>query len=152
MTSHTEAMAILEEFGIRAVPIHVMPRFGETRAVATLQRIVNRHGFAHGRAVVQFLAESDNNRHPMVDVILWAMSDVLRLMEKQYPEIMENEISRVFEFFDGVPLGAIEHKFVRPLDGITSKRAAMVGLITERLVRCFGDPQGDLLDDRRMTA
>ncbi len=149
MTDQQDANAILEEFGIRVVGANVAPGVGETRAVATLHRIAKRYGFDHARLVVQVLAESVNNMHPLTETVLWATSDVLRAFAKCYPDVAINHMTDVFKFFDGVPLGALEFKFCRSLDGITSKRAALVGQIWERAVRVFGDPQLDLLDDRR---
>jgi hypothetical protein len=149
---HPEAMAILEEFGIRAVPANVMPRPGETRAIATLQRLCNTQGFDHARLVVQVLAESDNNRHPINENVLDAISMVLQGIAREYPALFEKETSRVFDFFDRVPIGALEMKYCRGMKGIVEQKPMLAGQIWERLVRTFGEPQGDLLDDRRGAA
>ena len=152
MTAHSEAMAILEEFGIRAIPKHVAPKPGETRAISTLQRMADNHGFDHARLVVQILAETDNNRHPLTECVLDAISNIVTAFQREYPDIFEKETSRVFEFFDRVPIGAIELKYCRALHGVVRRKDALAGLLWERVVRHFGEPQGDLLDDRRRIA
>lgn len=49
--NYTEAEAIFAEHGIQVVPAHVMPTVGQTRAIATLDRIRNRFGDHHARFV-----------------------------------------------------------------------------------------------------
>ncbi|OWK23936.1 hypothetical protein AJ87_26330 [Rhizobium yanglingense] len=56
-SEHPEALGIFAEYGIQVVPAHVMPSVGQTRAIATLDRIRNRHGEAHARFVVMTLSE-----------------------------------------------------------------------------------------------
>jgi hypothetical protein len=152
MIDHPEALAILEEFGIKSVPANVMPRPGETRSIATVQRLINNLGFDHARLVVQVLAESDNNRHPINESVLDAISLVLMGIQREYPTLFEKETSRVFDFFDRVPIGALEMKYCRSMKGIIEQKPMLAGQIWERFVRTFGEPQGDLLDDRRGVA
>lgn len=149
--NHPEAEAILSEFGIEIIPANVVPQAGQTRAVATVSRIIKRYGLEHARFVIMTLAETSNNKARMNETAVWATSDVILAFRKNYPHIMEGEISRFFAFYDGIPVGYLQH-WCDGLDGITNKRAALVGLIWERVCRVFGDPQLDLLDDRRRTA
>jgi hypothetical protein len=144
---HPGAVAMFEEFGIEIVPANVVPAVGQTRAVATLQRIINRHGEEHARFVIMALADCANNRAALDETGIWATSDIILAFRKNYPEMMEKEVSRFLEFFDRVPVGMLQY-WCFGLDGITNKRAALVGLIWERACRVFGDPQGQLFDGR----
>lgn len=147
MTEYPDARAIFEEFGIRVVPANVVPAVGETRAVATLHRIIRRHGDQHARFVVMAMADCANNRASLCETGLWATSDIVLAFRKNYPEIMENDVSRFLTFFDGIPVGKLQYWCIG-LDGITNKRAALVGLIWERACRVFGDPQAEMFDGR----
>lgn len=143
-----DAEAIFEEFGIRIVPAHVVPAMGESRAVATLHRIAKRHGVEHARFTVMTLADCANNKCALDETGLWATSDIILAFRKNYPEIMENDVTSFLSFFDGVPVGMLQY-WCFGLDGITNKRAALVGLIWERACRTFGDTQGELFDGRK---
>ncbi|WP_246704393.1 hypothetical protein [Rhizobium sp. P32RR-XVIII] len=150
MTEHPEAQAIFAEYGIEVVPANVMPANGQTRAIATLDRIRNRHGEAHARFVVMTLSETANNKAFIDETSLWVISDMVRAAAKNYPELVENNVSAWFAFFDGLPLGWLQY-WALDLDGVISKRHALGGMIYERMRRRFGAlaVQPDLLDDRR---
>lgn len=147
MTSHPDAEAIFEEFGIEIVPANVVPKTGQTRAVASLHRIRRRYGADHARFVVMTLADAANNKAALDETGLWATSDIILAFKRNYPSIMENNVSLFLSFFDGVPVGMLQY-WCLGLDGITNKRAALVGLIWERACRVFGEPQGELFDGR----
>jgi hypothetical protein len=151
MSNHPEAEAILAEYGVEIVPKNVLPKHGQTRAVASIDRIRRRHGAAHARFVVMTLVETANNNTALDETGLWATSDIILAFRKNYPEIMENDVDRFFKFFDRVPVGRLQ-MWCFGLDGVTNKRAALTGLIWERACREFDTSQMDLLDDRRMTA
>lgn len=152
MTNNREALAILSELDIEVVAKNVAPRPGQTRSVGTVQKIIRRHGKDHARLVLQILTESENCKGYLSETVIGAVSDILLVFQRGYPDIYERQTSRIFEFMDQTPIGAIEHLYVRNLAGITNRRSAFVGLLNERIVRVFGDPQLDLLDDRRMSA
>lgn len=139
--------ALCEEFGIAIVPKNVIPAVGETRAVATIHRIIKRYGEDHARFVMMVLADAANNKAALDETGIWATSDIILAFRKNYPAIMENDVSRFLVFFDGVPVGLLQY-WCYGLDGITNKRAALVGLIWERACRVFGEPQGELFDGR----
>lgn len=153
MIPHPEAESIFAEYGIEVVPANVMPAIGQTRAIATLDRIRKRHGEAHARFVVMTLAETANNRAAIDETTLWCVSDVIRAATKNFPIIMSNDLERWFDFWDSLPLGWLEY-WCLDLDGIISKRHALAGMIWERFRRRFGElhVQPDLLDDRRHQA
>lgn len=148
---HPEAEALLSEFGVSIVPKNVMPKHGETRAVASVDRIRRRYGVDHARFVIMTLVETANNKTALDETGLWATSDIILAFRKNYPDMMENDVDRFLQFFDRVPVGRLQ-LWLFGLDGITNKRAALVGLVWERACRVFGDQQPDLYDDRRMSA
>ncbi|WP_223566919.1 hypothetical protein [Agrobacterium tumefaciens] len=150
MTSHPAAEAIFAEHGIAVVPAHVMPAVGQTRAIVTLERIINRHGDDHARFVVMTLAETANNKGFIDETSLWVVSDMIRAAEKNFPELVTTNVTAWFSFFDTLPLGWLQF-WVLDLDGVVSKRHALVGMLYERMKRTFGAmaKQPDLLDDRR---
>ncbi|MCB5205024.1 hypothetical protein LH464_21390 [Neorhizobium sp. T786] len=147
MSQHPDAEAIFEEFGVTIVPKNVVPAVGQTRAVATLHRIIKRYGEDHARFVIMVLADAANNKAALDETGIWATSDIILAFKKNFPDMMENEVTRFMEFFDRVPVGMLQY-WCFGLDGITNKRAALVGLIWERACRSFGDPQGQLFDGR----
>jgi hypothetical protein len=146
---HPEALAIFAEYQIEVVPANVMPANGQTRAIATLDRIRKRHGEAHARFVVMTLAETANSRAFIDETTLWTVSDVMRAARKCYPSILENDVEAWFTFWDSIPVGWLQF-WCSDLDGIVSKRHALAGMIWERFRRRFGElyTQPDLLDDR----
>lgn len=153
MKDYTWSRETFKEHGITVVPANVIPGPRQTRAVATLERIKNRHGEPHARFVCLTLSDTANNHGAVDEVTLWAVSDLVRAAEKNFPSLMENDLEQWFLFWDAVPLGQIEW-WCLGLDGVISKRHALAGMIFERMVRQFGAlaKQPDLLDDRRMSA
>lgn len=77
--------ALCDELGIKIVDRHRYPEPGEARAVETLARIIRRHGEGHLRLVLSTLAETDNNKGQLDEVLFWAASDMVRAC----PEILE---------------------------------------------------------------
>lgn len=150
MTSHPEAEALLAEFGIRIVPANVVPGPGETRAVATVQRIIDKHGPNNARMVIMTLAETANSKANINECALWAISDLILLAEKNFPHLVTTDVDAWFQFFDRLPLGWLQY-WSLDMDGIVPKRFAIAGMVYERMKRTFGAmaKQPDLLDDRR---
>ena len=99
---------------------------------------------------MQVLVESANCKAFLTETVIGAVSDILLVFQRGYPDIYERQTTKIFEFFDQSPVGQLEYLFVRNLDGITNRRSAFVGILNERVVRSFGHPQLDLLDDRRL--
>lgn len=150
MKHHPEAEAIFAEHDIQVVPAHVMPAIGQTRAIATLDRIRNRYGDNHARFVVMTLAETANNKAFIDETSLWLVSDMIRAAEKNFPDLVQNNVTAWFSFFDSLPLGWLQY-WALDLDSVISKRHALGGMVYERMKRTFGAmaKQPDLLDDRR---
>lgn len=148
-----DVQAACDEYFITIVPWNVVPRLGETRAHKTLKLIKDKHGKEEMRFVVGTLAETDNNKASLSEELYWAVADIARAFRKNFPTLMENDLNLWFEFFDRIPLGQLQF-WCMDLEGVTSKRRALVGMIYERAIRQFGPlaVQPDLLDDRRRTA
>ncbi|MBM7049709.1 hypothetical protein [Rhizobium lusitanum] len=147
---YPEAEAIFEEFDIRVVPANVVPAVRETRAVATLHRIAKRYGKDHARFIVMTFAETANSQGSINEHSLWAVSDMVRLAEKNFPALMTTDVSSWFSFFDSIPFGWMQ-LWSEDTDGIVPKRFVLVGMIYERMKRVFGPlhSEPDLFDDRR---
>lgn len=150
MSTNREALQILEELGVGVVAKNVAPKPGQTRSVATLQRIVRRHGAEHARLVVMVIMESENNRAALDEASLGAVSDVLVAFKRSYPARYEARTSDLFAFFDQTPIANIRALYTDGLEGVVNRRSALAGMIWERAVRVFGKPQIDWLDDRGM--
>ncbi|TRB03460.1 hypothetical protein EXN61_21580 [Agrobacterium tumefaciens] len=149
MTNHPRAEAIFAEHGIAVVPAHVMPAVGQVRSVSTLQRILKKRGEEHARFVVMTFAETENSKASINEYSLWAVSDLVLLAEKNFPELVTTDVESWFRFFDGLPFGWVQ-LWAADMDGIVPKRFAMVGMIYERMKRYFGPlrVQPDMFDDR----
>lgn len=149
MIQHPEAEAIFREYDITVVPANVMPAVGQSRAVGTLQRIIDRRGSNHAKMVVMTFAETANSKASINEYSLWAVSDLLLLAEKNFPHLVTTDVESWFQFFDGLPLGWLQF-WTHDMDGIVPKRFALVGMVYERMKRVFGPlyMQPDLLDDR----
>lgn len=134
------------EFGIRVIPAYQYPDVRETRAIETLARIYRRHGEAHLRLVLTTLAETANNQALLDEVSLWAASDLIRA----YSDVIDKDMSAFLEVWDKAPVGELQFSLHR-LRGFVPQRAALAGLVHERLYRRFevDQSQPDLLDERR---
>ncbi|MER8959322.1 hypothetical protein [Mesorhizobium sp. M0701] len=137
--------ALCDEFSVRIVPKSAYPDPGETRAVATLHKIISRHGVGHARLVMTTLAETENNKLALEASAFGAASDLIRAK----PEWVE-DASKWLAVWDATPVGELQ-ALTHDLRGFVSMRGALAGLIYERMWRAFGPRsiQPDLLDERR---
>ncbi|WP_246272619.1 hypothetical protein [Phyllobacterium pellucidum] len=143
----TERVAsIAAEYGVTLIDGRRYPELGETRAVATLERIARRFGEGHLRLVLSTLAETANNKLLLDEVGLWMASDMIRACRS----IVENRTGDWLETWDAMPVGELQF-ITHDLSGVVSQRHALGGMVYERLYRRFGpnSDQLDLLDDRR---
>lgn len=145
-----DVQSACSEFGIKIVPANVVPHLGETRAHVTLSRIKAKHGKDHMRFVIGTLAETANNKAHLDETIFWSVSDMVRAFRKNFPRVMDHDLNAWFSFFDRTPIGQLQF-WCLDLEGVTSKRRALTGMLWERAVRTFGplSAQPDLYDDRR---
>lgn len=144
----TGAVDICREFDVRIVDKSRYPGPGETRAVATLEKIICRHGMEHARLVMTTLAETENNKAALEAAAFGAASDLIRAK----PEWVE-DASKWLAVWDKTPVGELQ-ALAHDLRGHVSMRGALAGLIYERLWRAYGPRsiQPDLLDERRKIA
>lgn len=136
---------LCREFGVTIIDKSRYPGPGETRAVATLEKIIRRHGMEHARLVMTTLAETENNKAALEAAAFGAASDLIRAC----PEWVE-DASKWLAVWDKTPVGELQ-ALTHDLRGHVSMRGALAGLIYERLWRAYGprSVQPDLLDERR---
>ena len=144
MTVSPEVFALCDEFGIRVIPARDYPRLGEVRAVHTLDAIIRQHGISHARLVMSTLAETANNKACLDRDALGAASDLVRV----YGDLVEVRAAEWLDAWDLMPVGDLQ-LMLSDLRGIVPLRAALVGMLHERLYRRFGTDQLELFDDRR---
>ena len=135
-----------EEFGSAIIPKHRYPEPGQTRAVATIDRIWRKFGEDHLRLVLTTLVQTANNKILLDEVGLWMASDMVRKCQP----IIEERAGEWLDLWDALPAGELQ--FVcQDLRGVVSQRAALGGMIYERIYRRFGPfaDQMELFDDRR---
>jgi hypothetical protein len=138
--------AICEEFGIKIVDARTYPGIRETRAIATMERILHAKGYEHFRLVMMTLGETENNQGQIDEFLLYAVSDLV----EAYGELIEDDASRWLSCFDRAPIGELQY-IVRHQ---RRQRHKLFGMIAERIYIAFGPKsvQPDLFDDRRRTA
>lgn len=138
---------VCEEFGIRIVDGRAYPDIRETRAVATMDRILRNRGYDHFRWVIMTLAETENNAGHLDEYLISAVSDLVMACKR----IIEEKPSEWLECFDRTPVGQLQF-IARDLSGITHQRHAIAGMLYERIYRAFGPlaVQPDLFDERRI--
>jgi hypothetical protein len=138
--------SLCDEFGVTIIPATAYPQGRQTRAVKTVERIIRRHGESHMRLVMTVLVDTSNNAVLIDEVGLWAASDLVRA----YADVVETDMSGFLEVWDQTPVGWLQWSVQRRLSGVVSQRAALVGLVHERLYKRFDTPQPELpLEDAR---
>lgn len=140
--------ALCREFDVEIVGKHVTPGPGQTRAPSAIMKMILVGGEDTARAVMRTLAETDNTKGNLERDVIGAAFDLFRACEAHY----HADPSKWLEVWDRCPvteLAAVAHD----LRGIVPLRAALAGMIYERIWRAYGprSTQPDLLDDRRKT-
>ncbi|MER8373926.1 hypothetical protein [Mesorhizobium sp. M1406] len=113
--------ALCQEFDVRIVGKSAYPLPGETRAVATIRRIIDRHGVEHARLI---LAEGRGNNALIDETSLGAISDLLRAC----PDLVEQHTAALLDMFDLIPLGPMM-ALANELRGIVHQGHALAGMI-----------------------
>jgi hypothetical protein len=141
--------SLCKEFSIEIIGRHRYPEAGQTRAPTTIARIIDKRGEAHTRIVLSTLAETSNNKVCLDEVGLWATSDLVLACG----HLVESETDKWLRVWDLCPVNELQY-IARDLSGYVKQRAALAGMIYERIVRAFGplSKQPDLFDDRRRQA
>lgn len=137
---------VCEEFGVTIVDGRSYPGIRETRAIATMDKILQKPGYDHFRIVMMTVAETENNQGYIDKYLLLAVSDLV----ERYRHIVEAKPTDWLECFDAAPVAELQVV----AKGLQHQRYALVGMLAERIVRRFGPnaAQGDLFDERRKAA
>lgn len=104
---------------------------GETRAVATMQDILNRLGEKHLIFVLRSIAESTNNKRALYSHVILAMSDIVLAHEK-----WAEDTETWFETLDRISLEDLEAAS-RLNRKAVKKRKAIAAYLFERLYPVF---------------
>lgn len=138
--------SLCEEYNIRIIDGRSYPGIRETRAVTTMDRILQAKGEDHFRLVLSTLAETENNAGYLDKYLWWAVSDLV----ETFSHIIEATPTEWLEAFDAAPVGELQY-IARPLK---HQRYALVGMLAERVMIRFGPHAGqaDLFSDRRKVA
>ena len=147
MNVDPRVQALCDEFGVTIVPKSAYPQPGQTRAVGTLSKIIDKHSVEHARLVMTTLAETGNNKANLDREAFGAVSGLIRAREKDV-----EQASKWLQVFDATPIGELQF-ITQDLRGFFPLNAVLAGMIYERIWRAYGprSVQPDLLDDRRRT-
>lgn len=125
--------ALCEEVGIEAIEGTAYPRLGQTRAVNTIRRIIERFGEQHARLVLTTLAETQNNRALLDEVCLWTASDMVRVFRAE----IERDASQWLSNWDAMPIGYLQ-SVSHGLKGTIKQRDALCGMVYRELRKYYG--------------
>ncbi|WP_376705988.1 DUF3102 domain-containing protein [Mesorhizobium sp. ISC25] len=116
--------ALCAEFAVEIIPHGPLSRGRPDRAVASIRRLIDKHGAEHARLVMCILAEGKGN-HALIDgTSLWAISDLLVAC----PDLVETSMSEMLDMFDRVPLGP-HMAIANELAGKVKQRDALAGML-----------------------
>lgn len=121
--------AICAEYEIEIIPGNMYPKPGQTRATATIGKILAKHGDGHLRLVLATLSETKGNEGLITQTSLWATSDLVLACS----EWIEKDASSWFDAWDKIPLGFILWH-VQELAGKSHMRHALAGAMYLMLV------------------
>lgn len=130
--------ALCAEFDIEIIHERRYPNPGQTRAVVTIRRIIDRQGEAHARLVLCTLAETKGSQGIIDEVSLWAVSDLVRAC----PEWVEDRASDWLAAWDRLPMGQYMATLLA-LRGLVPQRPALVGLCFMWLQKELAEPEPD---------
>jgi hypothetical protein len=122
--------------GIEAIEGTAYPRLGQTRAINTIRRIIDRYGEEHMRLVLRTLADTSNNKAVVDEIGLWMCSDMVMAFRDE----IERDASLWLSVWDKIPVGYL-HYVSQGLRGTVKRRDALSGMVYERLRRVYGQPE-----------
>ncbi|ASW06286.1 hypothetical protein [Rhizobium sp. 11515TR] len=125
--------SLCAEVGIEAIEGTAYPRLGQTRAVNTIRRIIERFGEDHARLVLMTLAETENNRALLDEVCLWTTSDMVRVFSDE----IEQDASQWLAYWDSMPVGYLQ-SVSHGLKGMIKQRDALSGMVYRELRKYYG--------------
>ena len=139
-TVDPRVQALCDEFEIEIIDGRAYPQPGQTRAVATIRRIIDRHGEAHARLVLSTIAETTGHAGLMTEESFWAVSDLVRACHHW----VETRTSEWLAAWDEIPMGQFMY-VVQELHGVVRQREALAGLCYSWL-RDRLDPEAGLTE------
>jgi hypothetical protein len=116
--------SLCSEFDIEIIPGNVYPLPGQTRAPASIRRLIDKHGAEHARLVLCILAEGKGNHALIDEMSLSAISDLLLAC----PDVVEGSTSDLLELFDDLPLGPYM-AIANELRGVVHQGHALAGML-----------------------
>ncbi|MFC3323333.1 DUF3102 domain-containing protein [Mesorhizobium cantuariense] len=134
MTIDPRVRALCDEFDVEIIDGGAYPEPGQTRAPATIRRIIDRYGEPHARLVMCVLAEGRGNAALIDEVSLWAISDLVRACA----DVVDENAGGFLDIFDNLPLGAYL-AVVNELLGKVRQREALVGMLYLHVRRLRAD-------------
>jgi hypothetical protein len=121
--------AICDEFEIEIVPGNEQPKPGQTRATASIDRIMAKYGEGHMRLVLSTLSETKGNQGLITQTSLWATSDLIRACQ----EWVDTDVSSWLAAWDQIPMGFLLWH-CNELSGFSHQRHALAGAMYVMLV------------------
>jgi hypothetical protein len=132
MTVDPQVRALCAEFDVKIIAPNAYPVPGETRATATIRRLIDHHGIEHARLVMCILSECKGN-HALIDMVsLNAVSGLLQAC----PDLVEEDTSALLELFDQIPFGPYM-VIANELRGAVPQAHALAGMLYLHLRRAF---------------
>ncbi|NKE74080.1 DUF3102 domain-containing protein [Ochrobactrum sp. MC-1LL] len=120
----TTAHELCAEFDIEIIPGTSYPLPGQTRAVATINRLIEKYGEGHARIVLSTLAEAAGKQGLIDKYSLWAVSDLVRACS----DWIETDLSSWYEAWDQMPMGFAMWE-CNQLSGIVRQRSGLAGML-----------------------
>jgi hypothetical protein len=121
--------AICAEFDIEIIAGNEYPKPGQTRATASIDRILQKHGIGHMRLVLATLSETKGNHGLITQTSLWATSDLILACK----EWVDTDPTSWFDAWDKIPMGFLMWH-CNELSGIAHQRHALTGAMYVMLV------------------
>lgn len=118
------AHSLCAEFDIEIISGTSYPAHGQTRAVETINRLIEKYGEGHTRIVMATLAETQGNDGLIDKYALWAVSDLVFACS----EWIESDMSGWLEAWDQIPMGVAMWE-CRHLSGFVRQRAGLAGML-----------------------
>ncbi len=118
------AQDLCDEFAVDIVPKNIYPMPGQTRAVASIERLIRNHGEGHAWLVLCILAEGKGNNALIDETSLSAISSIVTACQ----DMIEADTSAFLELFDHVPIGPLM-AMANELRGVVHQGHALAGML-----------------------
>lgn len=116
--------ALCAEFNVQIISKSAYPMPGQTRAVASIGRLIRNHGEAHARLVLTVLTECKGNHALIDEMALNAVSNLVLACS----DMIEEDASAFLDLFDQIPFGPLM-MLASELRGIVHQGHALAGML-----------------------